>query len=263
MVVDIESRHPVDVLPDRTTETPIARLHDRPGAEAMCRDRASAHARPVKEAAPQAIEVSDRWHLMRNLSFAVERTCHEHRPCLRKYAERTQRAGPRMPAQEAQPPTSIVDRVVWRHEEIYRMVDVGYPAERDRPPLRAGPQGRAPLPRHHLRRPARIRPRPQGRTLRPVQAVSAGRVRRTQHRCSIPAPRKITGWTMRPHENLPLRETHASERGFSPHRGADPVPKLTSGRAEIRCAASRFPSTVGRDRPPTAGRALRPAAPRG
>ncbi|SFH06517.1 hypothetical protein [Streptomyces mirabilis] len=32
-----------------------------------------------------------------------------------------------MPAQEALPPTLIVDRVVRRHEEINRMVDVGYP----------------------------------------------------------------------------------------------------------------------------------------
>ncbi|MEU1450624.1 transposase [Streptomyces mirabilis] len=127
MVVDVDSRHPVDVLPDRTSETPVAWLHDHPGVEVMCRDRASAYARPVKEAAPQAIEVADRWHLLRNLTLAVERTCHEHRPCLRKYAERTQRAGPRMPAQEAQPPTLIVDRFVRRHEEISRMVDVGYP----------------------------------------------------------------------------------------------------------------------------------------
>ncbi|MFF7603096.1 transposase [Streptomyces mirabilis] len=127
MVVDIESRNPVDVLPDRTSETPAAWLHDHPGVEVMCRDRASVHARPDKEAAPQAIEVADRWHLLRNLSLAVARTCHEHRPCLQKYAERTQRAGPRMPAQEALPPTLIVDRVVRRHEEISRTVDVGYP----------------------------------------------------------------------------------------------------------------------------------------
>ncbi|MFF8028718.1 transposase [Streptomyces sp. NPDC007896] len=118
---------PVDVLPDRTSETLAAWLHDHPGVEMVRRDRASAYARAVTEAAPQVIEVADRWHLLRNLSLAVEKTCHEHRPCLQKYAEHAQRAGPRMPAQEAQPPTLIVDRVVRRHEEINRMVDVGYP----------------------------------------------------------------------------------------------------------------------------------------
>ncbi|MFD8133279.1 transposase [Streptomyces mirabilis] len=222
MVVDVDSRHPVDVLPDRTSETPVAWLHDHPGVEVMCRDRASAYARPVKEAAPQAIEVADRWHLLRNLTLAVERTCHEHRPCLRKYAERTQRAGPRMPAQEAQPPTLIVDRFVRRHEEISRMVDVGYPL--------SGIARRFGLDRRAVRRyrdtifdvllaSARDRRDVPFDRIKPYpQAEFAAH----NTRCSIPAPRKITGWTMRPHENLPPRETHASEREFSPHRGADP-----------------------------------------
>ncbi|MFG2369434.1 transposase [Streptomyces mirabilis] len=127
ILVDIESRRPVDLLPDRTSDTLAAWLHDHPGVEVVCRDRASAYACAVKEAAPPAIEVADRRHLLHSLSLAVEKTCHEHRPCLQKYAERAQRAGPRMPAQEALPPTLIVCRVVRRHEEIERMVDVGYP----------------------------------------------------------------------------------------------------------------------------------------
>lgn len=41
----------------------------------------------VREAAPHALEVADRWHLLQNLSAAVEKTCHQHRDCLRKHAE--------------------------------------------------------------------------------------------------------------------------------------------------------------------------------
>ncbi|MET9513168.1 transposase [Streptomyces flavidovirens] len=44
-----------------------------------CRDRASAYTRAVKEAAPHALEITDRWHLLQNLGAAVEKTCHHSR----------------------------------------------------------------------------------------------------------------------------------------------------------------------------------------
>jgi transposase len=69
ILVDVETHQLVDVLPDRTSETLAAWLHDQAGAEVVCRDRASAYTRAVKEAAPDATEVADRWHLLRN-------TCH-------------------------------------------------------------------------------------------------------------------------------------------------------------------------------------------
>ncbi|MGW1910498.1 transposase [Streptomyces sp. NPDC002076] len=87
-------------LPDRSSETLAARLHDHAGAEVVCRDRASAFTRAVKEGAADATEVADSWHLLRNLSLAVERVCHEHRACLRKYAEQQQQAQPRHPTLE-------------------------------------------------------------------------------------------------------------------------------------------------------------------
>lgn len=43
ILVDIEARRPVDVLPDRTSETLAAWLCEHPGAEVVCRDRASAY----------------------------------------------------------------------------------------------------------------------------------------------------------------------------------------------------------------------------
>lgn len=64
ILVDVETARVVDVLPDRTSETFAAWLRECPGAEIICRGRAGAYSRAVKEAARQATEVADRWHLL-------------------------------------------------------------------------------------------------------------------------------------------------------------------------------------------------------
>ncbi|WNE95436.1 transposase [Streptomyces luomodiensis] len=87
VLVDVEAGRDVDVLPDRTSETFAAWLTEHPGAEIICRDRASAYTKAVREAAPSAPEVADRWHLLQNLCATVGKTCHQHRDCLRKRAE--------------------------------------------------------------------------------------------------------------------------------------------------------------------------------
>ncbi|WP_162931257.1 transposase [Streptomyces sporangiiformans] len=52
VLVDVEAGRVVDVLPDRTSETFAAWLKDHPGAEIICRDRATAYTKAIKEAAP-------------------------------------------------------------------------------------------------------------------------------------------------------------------------------------------------------------------
>lgn len=50
VLVDVAVGRVVDVLPDRTSETFAAWLKDHPGAEIICRDRATAFTKAVKDA---------------------------------------------------------------------------------------------------------------------------------------------------------------------------------------------------------------------
>jgi transposase len=72
IIVDLDRHCPVDVLPDRTAETVAAWMQAHPEVKVVARDRAEAYASGVKQGAPQAIQVADRWHLLKNLREAVE-----------------------------------------------------------------------------------------------------------------------------------------------------------------------------------------------
>jgi transposase len=102
VLVDVEAGRVVDVLPDRDAATFVAWLHEQAGAEIICRDRATAYSRAIREAG--AHEVADRWHLLHNLSAAVEKTCVQHRVCLRKQADAERESAPRRIINPLPPP---------------------------------------------------------------------------------------------------------------------------------------------------------------
>jgi transposase len=71
LICDLERGLPIDLLPDRTVETVSTWLKEHPSIDTISRDGSSEYASAIKKGAPQAREVSDRWHLVKNLAGCV------------------------------------------------------------------------------------------------------------------------------------------------------------------------------------------------
>jgi len=84
IVVDLERREVIDLLPDRQRDTVIAWLRQNPQVEIICRDRGPGYGAAASEAAPQAQQVADRWHLFENASAAFLAAVRSEMPCLRR-----------------------------------------------------------------------------------------------------------------------------------------------------------------------------------
>jgi transposase len=87
IVVDLERNRVVDLLPDREADTVAAWLEAHPGVEIISRDRSDAYAEAGRRGAPCAMQVADRFHLVKNLGDAVQRVLSHHAALLRDVAE--------------------------------------------------------------------------------------------------------------------------------------------------------------------------------
>ncbi len=84
ILVDLERHLPVDVLSDRTAPTLASWLKAHPGVEIITRDRGGDYAVGAREGAPDALQVADRFHLVKNLGELAERVLRRHAPALQR-----------------------------------------------------------------------------------------------------------------------------------------------------------------------------------
>lgn len=87
ILCDLERRKVVDLLPNRSAESVRAWLRAHPGVEIVSRDRASAYAEAVRAILPDAVQVADRWHLLHNLTDALQRIVESKHVLLREAAK--------------------------------------------------------------------------------------------------------------------------------------------------------------------------------
>ncbi len=73
LICDLERKCPIAMLPNRSAETLTEWLKAHPEIEIISRDRAGEYAKAASDGAPQAIQVADRWHLLRNSTEALQK----------------------------------------------------------------------------------------------------------------------------------------------------------------------------------------------
>src|SRR5205823_5471032 len=82
ILVDLQQRHLVDLLPDREKTTVVAWLKAHPGVKLISRDRGGSYADAAREAAPLATQSADRFHLSQNLGETLERILRREYPTI-------------------------------------------------------------------------------------------------------------------------------------------------------------------------------------
>ncbi len=78
VLVDLERHKLVEILPDRSADTFARWLGEHPGVEVVSRDRGGEYAEAARRTAPEAAQVADRFHLLKNLRDVVSRVFRQH-----------------------------------------------------------------------------------------------------------------------------------------------------------------------------------------
>jgi transposase len=87
VLIDLERRQRITLLPDREADTLATWLEEHPGVEVVARDRSGAYAEGARRGAPQAEQV--RFHLVQNLAAVLETVFTAHVAELRTVEQAT------------------------------------------------------------------------------------------------------------------------------------------------------------------------------
>jgi transposase len=87
IVVDLERGRPVALLNDREADSLADWLRAHPGVTIIARDRLKAYRDDARAGAPQATQVADRFHLLKNLAEALDQIFSTHGKALKAVSD--------------------------------------------------------------------------------------------------------------------------------------------------------------------------------
>lgn len=73
IIVDHELGQPIELLPSSASDVVKAWLEQYPSIEIVTRDRSGEYRDAITQALPEATQIADRWHLLKNMGEAIER----------------------------------------------------------------------------------------------------------------------------------------------------------------------------------------------
>lgn len=90
LLVDLERHQPVEVLLGSDEQVLANWLLAHPGVEVIVRDRGVSYLKGATKGAPQAQQVVDRWHLLKNLGEVIQKTLAQQIDLIRQAGEQVQ-----------------------------------------------------------------------------------------------------------------------------------------------------------------------------
>jgi transposase len=103
ILVNLDDHQVLDLLPERSADLVAHWLTRHPTVTVVCRDRSALYAEGIRRGAPHAVQVVDRFHLVKNLREAIEAFLHDQRPALQAAAACTAQALTRVAGSVAAP----------------------------------------------------------------------------------------------------------------------------------------------------------------
>src|SRR5713101_3143601 len=163
LLVDLEQHCPVEVLLGSDEHVLTDWLLAHPGVEVIVRDRGARYLKGAIKGAPQAQQVVDRWHLLKNLGEVIQKTLAQQIDVIRQAGEQMKKnirqtsltppapAPPddrrRKPPRRKPPPPS--PRRAWQtamHQQVHELAARGDNPGRNRQEPASAPQHGAQIP---------------------------------------------------------------------------------------------------------------------